>query len=121
MDTTMNITPEQFSQLLHTLQTKEGADTSMLVFTGILALSAIILIVWLILNFRLKPVERLDTKIDQMQMTLQELSGKLWKAEDIDLRIENRIQKCIDSHEKVYHVGNMNNTQPIPLPNTQRS
>lgn len=96
----MTLSPEQFEELLKALNTPDGSQYSILVFAGIIALAGIMLVVWFVLNMRLKPVDKLEARMDEMQKMLTNMNGKMWTAENLDNRINNKIHECIKDHER---------------------
>lgn len=96
----MTLSAEQFEALLKALSTTDGSQYAILVFSGILALAGIMLVVWFVLNMRLKPVDKLEERIDEMQKMLSSMNSKMWTAENLDNRINNKIHECIKDHER---------------------
>ena len=102
--TEMALTVEQFEQLLLALKTQDGSEAAILVFTGILALSGIIFIMWWVLNLKLKPLEELSkslsSSIKELNTQIQDLSTKMWSAEALDNKIKVAVAEQIQEHIK---------------------
>lgn len=71
-----------------------------LIFLGITATVGVLLFVWNVLNFRLKPVEKLEQKMDKMQETLSEMNAKIWSTDALNNRIDNKIATQLKIHER---------------------
>lgn len=96
----MGLTPEQFENLLKALNTQEGTHDSILVFTGILTIVGIIAVVWLMLNVRLQPFIKLESRMDALQDTLNSISAKLWTPQVFDSMMTNKINQEMKEHMK---------------------
>lgn len=100
----MNLTVEQFEQLMVALKSQDGSQAAILVFTGILALSGIILVMWWVLNLKLKPLEELSKNLSsalkELNDQIQDLSKKMWSAEALDNKIQVAISDEIKEHIK---------------------
>ncbi|MFA5667422.1 MAG: hypothetical protein WC944_10580 [Candidatus Cloacimonadaceae bacterium] len=71
-----------------------------LIFLGVIATVGVLLFVWNVLNFRLKPVEKLEQKMDKMQETLSEMNAKIWSTDSLNNRIDNKISAQLKMHER---------------------
>lgn len=96
----MGLTADQFEKLLQTLNTQGGSNNAILIFSGILALVGIMLVVWFVLNLRLKPVEKMEERIDECQKMLASINSKMWTVDHIDSRINSKMHDCIKEHER---------------------
>lgn len=71
-----------------------------LIFLGVIATVGVLLLVWNVLNFRLKPVEKLEQKMDKMQETLSEMNAKIWSTDSLNNRIDSKIAVQMKMHER---------------------
>lgn len=96
----MGLTADQFEKLLQTLNTQGGSNNAILIFSGILALVGIMLVVWFVLNLRLKPVEKMEERIDECQKMLASINSKMWTVDHINSHINSKMHECIKEHER---------------------
>ena len=120
--TTMNMTIEQFDQLLNALNTQGGSYAATLVFSGIAALGAIIFVVWWVLNLKLAPFEKicssledsvkdLKAEIKGLNAEVNTLSKKIWEPDALDNKIKLQISEAIAEHEQKCTCRNCKNIQ----------
>lgn len=95
----MSLTPEQFDALLRALRTSDGANSSILVFTGIIAMAGLLLVVWFIINMRMKPVDNLEKQLDNIHELLTDLTSKMWTTENLENKVRVIVQEHIGKHE----------------------
>ena len=77
-----------------------AGNIAILIFLGVLSTTGVLLLVWNVLNFRLKPVEKLEQKMDKMQETLSEMNAKIWSTDSLNNRIDNKIAVQMKMHER---------------------
>ena len=118
----MNMTVEQFEQLLNTLNTPGGSYAATLIFSGIAALGGVIFVVWWVLNLRLAPFERicssledsvkdLKAEIKGLNAEVNSLSKKIWEPDALDNKIKLQISEAIAEHEQKCSCRNCKNIQ----------
>lgn len=118
----MNMTVEQFEQLLNALGTQGGSNAAILVFAGIAALGAVIFVMWWVLNLKLVPMEKLCASLEEAIKGLKEeikdlntevniLSKKIWEPEALDNKIRLKISEAIAEHEQKCSCRNCKNIQ----------
>lgn len=118
----MNMTVEQFEQLLNALSTQGGSNAAILVFAGIAALGAVIFVMWWVLNLKLAPIEKLcagleeaikglKTEIKELNTEVNELSKKIWDPDALDNKIKLQISEAIAEHEQKCSCRNCKNIQ----------
>lgn len=95
----MSLTPEQFDALLRALRTSDGANSSILVFTGIIAMAGLLLVVWFIINLKMKPVDKLEKQLDNIHELLTDLTSKMWTTENLENKVRVIVQEHISKHE----------------------
>ena len=100
----MNLTVEQFEQILTALQSSNGSNSAVLIFTGILTVCGLVALMWWMLNMRLGPLERLtyelkDTIVD-LDKRVQEMDKKIWDPSDLDNKLKVACTEMIQAHIK---------------------
>lgn len=100
----MEMTVDQFEQLLSALTTKAGSHDAILIFTGILALAGIIFVMWWVLNLKIGPLERsleaLQKTIQELSKEVTELSKKIWAPGQLEDKIKLEVTEQITEHVK---------------------
>lgn len=96
----MNMSPDQLDALIKALGTQDGSQYAILVFCGVMAMAGMLMVMWFVLNMRLKPVEKLEARIDEMQKMLTSMNAKMWTQETLDIRIDNRLHELLHQHER---------------------
>lgn len=103
----MQLSVEQFEQLIMALKSQDGSYAAILVFSGILAFAGIILVMWWVLNLRLAPIEKLceslTVSIKELNDKVTEISTKIWAPEALDNKIKIEVTQQIKEHEKNCH------------------
>lgn len=103
-DTLMQLSVEQFEQLILALKSQDGSYAAILVFSGILAFAGIILVMWWVLNLRLAPIEKLceslTVSIRELNDKVTEISTKLWAPEALENKIKITVDGQIKEHVK---------------------
>ena len=118
----MNMTVEQFEQLLNALSTQGGSNAAILVFTGIAALGAVIFVMWWVLNLKLAPIEKLcagleeaikglNAEIKDLNAEVTSLSKKIWEPDALDNKIKLQISEALKEHESKCSCRNCKNIQ----------
>lgn len=101
-DTVMNLTADQFEQLVGALKSQEGSNSAILVFAGIIAVAGIVFIMWWVLNLKLEPLEKLSKELSEAVKSLNEkihdLTSKMWSPEALDNKIKVEVQDQIQEH-----------------------
>lgn len=102
----LEMSADQFSDLIKALSTQQGSNSAILVFSGIVAITGILAIVWWVLNLRLKPLEDLSTRIDKLNEALVntnakigEMNAKMWSSEALDNKIKVLVAEALKEHE----------------------
>lgn len=99
----MNMTVEQFEQLLNALSTQGGSNAAILVFTGIAALAGVIFVMWWVLNLKLAPIEKmcesLEATIKDLNTEVNKLSKRIWEPDALDNKIKLQVSEAIAEHE----------------------
>ena len=100
----MELTVEQFEQLIMALKSQDGSYAAILVFSGILAFAGIILVMWWVLNLRLAPLEKLcealSVSIKELNDKVTVISTKIWAPEVLDNKIRIEVTEQIKEHVK---------------------
>jgi hypothetical protein len=100
----MNMTVEQFDQLLQALGSQTGSHDATLIFTGLLAFAGIIFVMWWVLNLKLAPLEKLSESLEKaikdLNIEVTELSKKIWAPGQLEDKIELEVSKQIAEHVK---------------------
>jgi len=103
-DPLMQLSVEQFEQLILALKSQDGSYAAILVFSGILAFAGIILVMWWVLNLRLAPIEKLceslTVSIKELNDKVTEISTKIWAPEALDNKIKIAVDEQIKEHVK---------------------
>lgn len=69
------------------------------VFLGALFVIGIVWIVWKIIDFRLEPLADVPKNVVDIKISL----SKMWSGDQLDDRIDNRINEAIREHEVEFH------------------
>ncbi len=92
------MTPEQVDALITALRTPQASHEAVLLSVGAAAASGLVLLVWLIISFRMKPVDKLADKLDEVCKGINEIKleqatvkEKLWSGDEVDQAITNKI------------------------------
>jgi len=100
----MNMTVEQFDQLLQALGSQTGSHDATLIFTGLLAFAGIIFVMWWVLNLKLAPLEKLSESLEraikELNTEVTELSKKIWAPGQLEDKIALEVSKQITEHVK---------------------
>ena len=100
----MNMTVEQFEQLLTALGSGGGSNAAILVFTGIAAFAGIIFVMWWVLNLKLAPLEKsiesLEKTTAALSKDVNELSKRIWAPGALEDKIRIVVNDAITEHEK---------------------
>ena len=118
----MNMSVEQFEQLLNALSTQGGSNAAILVFAGIAALGAVIFVMWWVLNLKLAPIEKLCASLEEaikglkaeikdLNTEVNTLSKKIWEPEALENKIKLQISEAITKHEQQCSCRNCKNIQ----------
>lgn len=94
------MTPEQIEMLINALHGTRGSNAAILIFSGFAAFGVMITVIWVILNVRLRTVDKLEEKLEELQKTLADIAAKMWTSEELDNRIDVKIGSCIRDHER---------------------
>ena len=105
----MNMTVEQFEQLISALNTHDGSYAAILIFTGILVVAAILFIMWWVLNLRLGPLEKLSEQLSNsiaelnkqrqgLNKQISDLDKKIWDPKALENEIEVIVTRSIKEH-----------------------
>lgn len=115
MDTvpTMEMTVEQFEQLLEALGSRQGSHDAILLFAGIAAFAGILFVLWWVLNLKLAPLEksnsRLETALEksnsnteaavkEINEKISEIQKSLWTPTILKNEIKLEVQEQIKEH-----------------------
>lgn len=100
----MNLTVEQFEQLITALQSGSGSNSAILIFTGIIAVVGLVALMWWVLNLRLGPLEKLTYElkdsIAELDKQIQALDKKIWSPDDLDNKLKVACTEMIQAHIK---------------------
>lgn len=100
----MNMTVDQFEQLLNALSSQSGSHDATLIFTGLLAFAGIIFVMWWVLNLKLAPLEKLSESLEkaikELNTEVTELSKKIWAPGQLEDKITLEVSKQIAEHVK---------------------
>ena len=98
----MEMSVEQFEQLINALKTQDGSQATILVFTGIIVVVGLMAVLMWVLNLKLRPLEivseGLSQAIKELNPKISELSKKMWTAEALDNKIRVTVDEKIKDH-----------------------
>lgn len=102
----MELSVEQFEQIINTLNSQHGSHAAVLLLLGVLAFAGIIFAMWWVLNLKLSPMEKLtnslESSVNALNEKISELSTKMWSKDalqneiklEVSAQIEKHIQNC---------------------------
>lgn len=100
----MNMSVDQFEQLLNALASNTGSHDATLIFTGIMAFAGIIFVMWWVLNLKLAPLEKsvevLQNSIKELSKDVAVLSKKIWDPGQLEDKIKLEVAQQIAEHVK---------------------
>lgn len=95
-----NLTLEEIEALRAAFAQPQTSNAAILIFTGIIALSGFLFVMWWILSMKLKPVEKLETQMSELTNTVNEMKGSMWSESSLNNLVQLQLLKYIQSHEQ---------------------
>ena len=109
----MELTPELATRLIDAVdkistiaESPRGADMITLMLYGALLVAVLVWIVWGIINWRLKIIDKIEGKLEKMQEMLTAMNSKLWSESSLDAKIDAKVINAIHEHEQTFHSHN---------------
>jgi len=98
----MEMSVEQFEQIINALNSQHGNHAAVLLLLGVLAFAGIIFAMWWVLNLKLSPMEKLtnalETSVKELNRQISELSQKMWSKDALQNEIKLQIQEQLKEH-----------------------
>ena len=102
----MEMSVEQFEQVINALNSQHGNHAAVLLLLGVLAFAGIIFAMWWVLNLKLSPMEKLtnalESSVKELNGKISELSTKMWSKDalqnEIKLQVQEQIKEYIKDH-----------------------
>lgn len=98
----MEMSVDQFEQILTALQSQNGSHDAVLLMLGVLAFAGIIFSMWWVLNLKLSPMEKLsnalEASVKELNEKIAELSKNLWKKDELENKIKLEVTEQIEKH-----------------------
>lgn len=95
-----NLTLEEIEALRAAFAQPQTSNAAILIFTGIIALSGFLFVMWWILSMKLKPVDKLETQVSTLVDTVNEMKGSMWSESSLNNLVQLQLLKYIQSHEQ---------------------
>lgn len=95
-----NLTLEEIEALRTAFEQPQTANSAILIFTGIIALSGFLFVMWWILSMKLKPVEKMETQMATLTDTVNEMKGSMWSESSLNNLVQLQLLKYIQNHEQ---------------------
>ena len=103
-DDIMQLSVEQFEQLISALKSQDGSYAAILIFSGILAFAGIIFVMWWVLNLRLAPIEKLcealTVSVKELSDKVSKIETKIWSSEVLENKIKVEVDEQLKEHLK---------------------
>lgn len=98
----MEMSVEQFEQIINALNSQHGNHAAVLLLLGVLAFAGIIFAMWWVLNLKLSPMEKLtnalEASVKELNSQISELSQKMWSKDALQNEIKLQIQEQLKEH-----------------------
>jgi len=95
-----NLTLEEIEALRVALAQPQTSNAAILIFTGIIALSGFLFVMWWILSMKLKPVEKLETQMSELTSTVNEMKSNMWSESSLNNLVQLKLFQYIQTHEQ---------------------
>lgn len=95
-----NLTLEEIEALRVALAQPQTSNAAILIFTGIIALSGFLFVMWWILSMKLKPVDKLETQVSALVDTVNEMKGNMWSESSLNNLVQLKLFQYIQNHEQ---------------------
>ena len=95
-----NLTLEEIEALRAAFSQPQTSNAAILIFTGIIALSGFLFVMWWILSMKLKPVDKLETQVSTLVDTVNEMRGNMWSESSLNNLVQLKLFQYIQSHEQ---------------------
>lgn len=102
----MEVSPEVIKQFADAVNTTSGSQMATIMIFGAFTVVALIGVIWGVISWRLKAIDKIEEKLEKLQEILTNMSSKLWSESSLDAKIENKVLAAIHEHEKNFHSHN---------------